>query len=124
MGRDIKNVTLSTYELELKPGEAASIDVEIERAEGFDKNVTLEVTYMHLSSIYGDPLPKGVTLDASKSKVLLTGGETSGKLVLQAAADAQLAEKQVFTVMANVSINFVMKATYASHPVLLTVRDK
>lgn len=121
---DLRSVSLSTYELELKPGESSSIDVEIERAEGFDKNVTLEVTYKHLSSVYGDPLPQGVTVDASKSKLLLTAAETQGKIVLQAAPNAQLADKQVLTVMANVSINFVMKATYASEPVLLTVRQQ
>ncbi len=118
---DVRKVTLSTHELTLKPGESASIDVEIERAAGFDKNVTLEVTYTHLNSVYGDPLPEGVSVDKSASKVLLTGGATKGKITLKAAANAQLAEKQVFTVMANVSLNFVMKATYASHPVYLTV---
>jgi hypothetical protein len=118
---DVRKVTLSTHELDLKPGESASIDVEIERAEGFDKNVTLEVTYKHLNTVYGDPLPEGVSVDKAASKVLLTGGATKGKITLTAAANAQLADRQVFTVMANVSINFVMKATYASDPCFLTV---
>lgn len=118
---DIRKVTLSTYELTLKPGESKSIDVEIERAEGFDKNVTLEVIYQHLSSVYGDPFPVGVSVDKATSKVLLTAGQTKGKITLKAAPNAQLAEKQLFTVMANVSLNFVMKATYASDPVSLTV---
>ena len=118
---DVRKVTLSTHELTLKPGGSASIDVEIERAPGFDKNVTLEVIYKHLSSVYGDPLPEGVSVDKSASKVLLTGGATKGKITLKAAANAQLAEKQLFTVMANVSLNFVMKATYASEPVYVTV---
>ena len=116
-------MSLSTHEVTLRPGDSASIDVEIERAEGFDKNVTLEVVYKHLNTVYGDPLPQGVSLDNSASKVLLTGGETKGKITLKAATDAGLAEKQVFTVMANVSINFVMKATYASDPVTLTVKQ-
>lgn len=120
---DITRVSLSTSELTLSRGTSASIDVEIERAEGFDKNVTLEVVYKHLNTVYGDPLPQGVSLDNSASKVLLTGGETSGKITLKAAADVQLAEKQVLTVMANVSINFVMKATYASDPLTLTVKQ-
>lgn len=118
---DILKITLSTKELALKQGQSASIDIDIERAEGFDKNVTLEVIYKHLSSIYGDPLPQGVTIDKASSKVLLTAGATKGKLTFKAAADAQLVDQQIITVMANVSINFVMKATYASDPIRLTV---
>lgn len=118
---DVRKVALSTHDLTLKPGESASIDVEIQRAEGFDKNVILEVNSMHLSTVYGDPLPEGVSVDKSASKVLLTGGATKGKITLKAAANAQLAEKQQFVVMANVSLNFVMKATYASEPVYVTV---
>jgi hypothetical protein len=118
---DIRSVTLSTHELQLKPGAAATIEVEIERAPGFDKNVVLEVTYSHLSTIYGDSLPLGVTVDNSASTTLLTGGATRGKITLKAAPDAQLAERQQIAVMANISLNFVMKATYASQPVNLTV---
>lgn len=118
---DVRSVKLSSHELTLKPGESTSIDVEIERAEGFDKNVTLEVIYQHLSSVYGDPFPEGVTIDKSASKVLLTGGATKGKITLKAAANASPAKRQLFTVMANVSINFVMKATYASDPVYVTI---
>jgi hypothetical protein len=119
---DIREIKLSSNELTLKPGESTSIDVEIERAEGFDKNVILEVTYMHLSSVYGDPLPQGVSVDKTASKTLLTAGATKGEITLKAADNAQLAEKQQIVVMANVSINFVMKATYASDPVFLTVK--
>lgn len=118
---DVRKVTLSTHELRLKPGDTTSIDVEIERAEGFDKNITLEVTYKHLNSVYGNPLPDGVTVDKGASKLLLTGGATKGKITLTASEDAQLTENQVFTVMANVSLNFVMKATYASDPVRITI---
>lgn len=119
---DIRKVTLSSHELTLKPGESTSIDVEIERAEGFDKNVLLEVTYMHLSTVYGDPLPEGVSVDKSASKTLLTAGATKGKITLKAADNAQPCEKQQIVVMANVSINFVMKVTYASDPVYVTVK--
>lgn len=120
---DIRKVTLSTNELTMKPGESTTIDVEIERAEGFDKNVLLEVTYMHLNTVYGDPLPQGVTVDKAASKTLLTAGATKGKITLKAAANAQLCEQQQFVVMANVSINFVMKVTYASDPVTITVAN-
>ena len=64
---------------------------------------------------------EGVSVDNGASKVLLTGGATTGRITLKAAPNAQPTEKQILTVMANVSINFVMKATYASDPVVLTV---
>ena len=118
---DLRAVALGTHEITLKPGQSQSIDVTIERAEGFDKNVTLDVLYQHLNSVYGDSLPEGVTLDASQSKTLLTGAATQGRITLKAAADAPAVERQLVPVMANVSINFVMKATYAARPLWITV---
>ena len=118
---DILSVSVSPQEVSLKPGESVTLDVELRRAPGFDKNVLLEVAYKHLSSVFGDPLPKGVTVDAAASNTLLTGGATRGKITLKAAPDAAEAEKVSFAVMANVSINFVMKTTYASKPIVLTV---
>lgn len=121
---DIRRVTASTYDVTLKPGESTSIDVEIERSEGFDKNVTLAVSYMHLSTIYGNSLPQGVTVDKLASKTALTAGATKGKITLKAAADAPPVDKQQIVVMANVSLNFVMKATYASDPIMVTVAQE
>ena len=118
---DIRRVTLSTHTLTLKPGESKTIDVEIERGEGFDKNVTLAVTNAHLNTVYGNSLPPGVTLDQSRSKTALTGGATKGSITLTAADNAAQVVDQQIVVMANVSLNFVMKATYASDPVAVTV---
>jgi hypothetical protein len=118
---DIRSVTLNTHEIALKPGESKPIEVTIERAEGFDKNVTLDVIYQHLSSVYGDSLPEGVTLDASQSKTLLTGAATQGQITLKAAPDAPATPKQLVPVMANVSINFVMKTTFAAGPLWVSV---
>ena len=118
---DIRAVTLGTHELTLKPGESKEIPVTITRAEGFEKNVTLDVTYNHLSSVYGNSLPQGVTLDKPKSKTLLTGKTAEGIITLTAAKDAPAVEKQQICVMANVSLNFVMKATYGSKPLFVTV---
>ena len=59
--------------------------------------------------------------DKPKSKTLLTGKTAEGKITLTAAKDAPAASKQQICVMANVSLNFVMKATYASKPLLVTV---
>ena len=118
---DVRKITLSTYALTLKPGESQTITVDIERAEGFDKNVTLDMLYRHLSSMFADTLPVGVTIDAKKSKTLLTGKNSSGNITLTAAKDAPACEPQQCCVMANVSLNFVMKATYSSQPLLITV---
>jgi len=119
---DIVAVTLSDYDVRLKPGESKRIDVKLERAEGFDKNVTLDVTYNHLNSVYGDSLPRGVTLEKPKSKTLLTGKTAEGQITLTAAKDAPPVERQQICVMANVSLNFVMKATYASGPLFVSVQ--
>ncbi len=118
---DIVAVTLSETDIELKPGESKTIDIKIERAEGFDKNVTLDVTYNHLTSVYGSSLPPGVTLDKGNSKTLLTGKIVEGHITLTAAKDAPAVQRQQICVMANVSLNFVMKATYASKPVFITI---
>ncbi|MBI2479377.1 MAG: PPC domain-containing protein [Planctomycetia bacterium] len=118
---DIVAVTLSDYDIRLKPGESKNIDIKIERAAGFDKNVTLDVTYNHLNSVYGDSLPQGVTLDKPKSKTLLTGKTVEGQITLTAAKDAPAVEQQQICVMANVSLNFVMKATYASKPLFISI---
>jgi hypothetical protein len=119
---DIRRVTVAPMDLSLAPGGSATLDVTIDRAEGFDKNVLLEVHAMHLGGIFGDPLPKGVTVDAAASTTLLAGGATKGRIVLKAAADAKPVDRQQFGVIGNVSLNFVMKASYASDPIVVTVK--
>ncbi len=121
---DILDVKLSTYDITLKPGESAKIDVEIVRSEGFDKNVTLDMLFQHLSSKYAITLPEGVTIDGKNSQTLLTGKNSKGAITLTAAATAPKVKQQQCCIMANVSINFVMKATYSSKPILITIVDK
>ena len=121
---DIRSVKLSTESVTLKPGSSTTIKVNFERAPGFTKNVTLDVLYRHLGSVYGNSLPKGVTIDAGASKTLITGKASAGQIVLKAAADAPEVKMQQVSVMANVSINFVMKATYSSPPLMVTVTKK
>jgi hypothetical protein len=120
---DVLLVKLSTHDVSLKPGESATIDVEIVRNTGFDKNITLDVLYQHLSSKFANTLPEGVTVDTKKSQTLLTGTNSKGSITLTAAATAPSASRQLCSVMANVSINFVMKATYSSDPLFVTVMD-
>lgn len=118
---DILSVKLSTTDISLKPGESQKIDVTIERAPGFTQNITLDVIYRHLGSNFGDSLPKGVTLDEKNSQTLLTSGQSTGSIVLVAAKDAPPVEKQLVSVMANVSLNFVMKLAYSAEPLTVTV---
>jgi hypothetical protein len=118
---DLRGVMLSTNDVTLKPGESVKIDVTVNRAEGFAQNVTLDLLFQHLSSVFANTLPEGVTIDTKNSKTLLSGGETAGYITLTAAANAPLVEKQQCCVMANISINFVMKSTWSSPPLLVTI---
>jgi hypothetical protein len=118
---DLKDVVLSTYDLRLKPGESKRVDVTLTRTEGFAQNVTLDLLFQHLGSIYGNSLPPGVSIDAKNSTLLLSGTESHGYLTLAADASAKPVESQRCCVMANVSINFVMKATYSSRPLRIGI---
>ena len=120
---DIREVKLSEYDIHLKPGESKKIEVTLRRAEGFNSNVQLDLLYRHLNSVYADPLPPGVTIDAKNSKTVLTNGATTGHITLKADAKAAKTAEQVTAVMANISINFVMKATYSSRPLTITVDE-
>jgi hypothetical protein len=118
---DILSIKLNTHELELKPGESKRIDIDVQRAPGFNTNITLDLLFRHLASVYADTLPDGVTIDTRQSKTLLTGSESRGNITLTASKDAPAAAAQQCSVMANVSLNFVMKATYSSPPLKITV---
>jgi hypothetical protein len=118
---DLRSVKLSTTDVVLKPGESKRVDVTIERAPGFKQNVTLDLVYEHLSSIFGNSLPPGVSIDERASQTLLTGEQSKGHITLKAAPDAKPVEKQQVAVMAHVSINFVMKATYCGEPLRITL---
>lgn len=118
---DILSVKLSTTDISLKPGESKKVDVTIVRAPGFTQNITLDVIYRHLGSNFGDSLPKGVTMDEKNSQTLLQGGQSTGSIVFMAAADAAPVDKQLVSVMANVSLNFVMKLAYSGEPLTVTV---
>jgi len=119
---DLRAVKLSTYHVTLKPGESKRIEVTLNRAANFNSNVTLDVRFRHLSSMFADTLPKGVAIDGRNSRTLVTGKVSKGYITLRAAPNAQPAEKQQVSVMANISINFVMKATYSAKPLFVTVK--
>jgi len=85
---------------------------------------TLDMLFQHLSSKYAITLPEGVTIDGKNSQTLLTGKNSKGAITLTAAATAPKVRQQQCCIMANVSINFVMKATYSSKPILISIIDK
>jgi hypothetical protein len=104
----------------LKPGQEVKIDVNILRRADYDKTVSLDIPLRHLNSMFGDPLPPGVTIVAGKSKTLLGKG-SQGSFVLKAAANAKPVENVPISVLAHVSINFVVRVSYSSPPIWITV---
>jgi hypothetical protein len=108
----------------LKPGESQKIEVTIDRSPGFTANVTLDMLMRHLNSVYANTLPAGVTLNDKDAKSLLSGSATEGYLTLTAAKDAPPTDKQQAVVVAHVALNFVMKWTYSSRPIVISVAAK
>ena len=105
----------------LQPGQSQKIEVTIDRSPGFTANVTLDMLMRHLNGVFANALPPGVTINDKEAKSLLAGSATQGFLTLTAAKDAPPVEKQQAVVLAHVALNFVMKWTYASRPVTISV---
>jgi hypothetical protein len=118
---DILKVTVTPAEVVLKPGEEVKLEVTVERRPDYDKGVSLDILLRHLNQVYGNPLPPGVTIVEGKSKTLLGNGG-KGHIVLKAAPDAAPIEGVPICVMAHVSVNFVVKVSYASAPIKVSVR--
>src|SRR5205823_493380 len=97
---DIRSVKLSTNSLLLAPGKTEKVEVTVERRPGFSGNVSLDVLFQHLTDVFANCLPPGVTLDEGASRMLLTGDQASGTIALRAAPDARPADKQQVAVMA------------------------
>ena len=120
---DLISIQLDRRELTLKPGEKQKVTVTLERKPGFDKNVSLDVVYQHLGSVFGNTLPRGVTVEAGESKTLLDGKTSEGYLTFKAADTAPPVQKQLVPVLAHVSLNFVMKTTFVAGPLLMSVES-
>jgi hypothetical protein len=118
---DLLGIEVSETDLQLKPGETKTIGVKLKRAENMKHNVTLDMQFTHLEQVFASSLPEGVTINRSAGKTLLTGMDSEGAIELKVDAAAPPVEKQLGAVMANISINFVMKATYSSAPIYLTI---
>ena len=118
---DILKVDVIPKSITLKPGEEVRLDVTIQRRPDYQKTVSLDVVLQHLGGVHGNPLPPGVTVVEGKSKTLLGTGST-GHITLKAAPNAQPIDKVPISVLAHVSINFVVKISYASQPIQLSIR--
>ncbi len=111
-------VSTGSSQITLAPGGTAKIEVTIKRRPDFTKAVTLDLKINHLGGIFTNPLPPGVTCDDG---VTIPEGQTKGTITLKAAGDAHPIQNYPLAVMANVSVNFVMKVWYVAAPVSLTV---
>jgi hypothetical protein len=118
---DILKVEVSPQTISLKPGQEVKIDVTIQRRPDYDKTVSLDILLQHLGQVYGNPLPPGVTIVGGKSKTLLSTG-SKGHITLKAAPNADPIENVPISVLAHVSINFVVKVSYSSPPILVSVK--
>jgi len=111
-------VSVGSPQISIAPGGTAKIEVTIKRRPDYTKAVTLDLRVNHLGGIFTNPLPPGITCDDG---VTIAEGQTKGTITLKAAADAKPIENYPLAVMANVSVNFVMKVWYVAPPVTLTV---
>ena len=118
---DILKVDVIPKTITLKPGEEVRLDVSLKRRPDYQKTVSLDVMLQHLGNIYGNPLPPGVSVVESKSKTLLGTGST-GHIVLKATPNAEPIANVPISVLAHVSVNFVVKISYSSPPIWLSVR--
>jgi hypothetical protein len=118
---EILSVKLSSNSLVLAPGKTEKVDVTVQRRAGFTGNVSLDVLQQHLTTVFADCLPPGVTVDEAASRLLLTGDQATGTIALTAAADAKPIDRQQVPATASVSINFVDRYTLCAEPLYVTV---
>mgnify|MGYP002382217708 CR=1 FL=1 len=118
---DILEVQVKPEKLVLKPGEEIKLEVTLKRRADYDKAVSIDVLLRHLGTVFGNPLPPGVTIVEGKSKTLLGTGNV-GHVTLKVDATAAPIDDVPISVLAHVSINFVVKVSYSSAPILLTIK--
>lgn len=111
-------VSVASQEISIAPGGTAKIEVTIKRRPDYTKPVTLDLRVNHLGGIFTNPLPPGISSDDA---VTIPENQNKGTITLKAAADAKPIQNFPLAVMANVSVNFVMKVWYVAPPVSLTV---
>jgi hypothetical protein len=113
-------VMVANPNVTLTPGQTLKLDVEIKRAPGYTKPVTLDLRVNHLGGVHTNPLPPGVTCDDAAT---IPENQTKGQITIKCSGDAKPITNWPVAVMANVSINFVMKVWFAA-PITITVAPK
>src|SRR5262249_48985709 len=96
---DIRRVDVKPHQITLKPGQEVRIDVNIERRPDYDQGVSIDVLMQHLGSVFGNPLPPGVSVVDGKSKTLLGTGN-AGYITLKAADNAAPIDNVPISVLA------------------------
>lgn len=114
-------VTVANPNITLQPGGTAKIEVTIQRRSDYKQPVTLDLRVNHLGAIYTDPLPPGVHIESDA--VTVPADQNKGVITIKADDNAPPISNWPLAVMANVSVNFVMKVWYAA-PIFLTVEPK
>lgn len=114
------SVVVANPNITIMPGQTIKIDVEIKRRPDYTKPVTLDLRVNHLGGVFTNPLPPGISV---KDAVTIPENQSKGQIELTAAADAKPISNWQLAVMANVSINFVMKTWFVA-PIKLTVAPK
>ncbi len=117
---DVLRVEVTPARVSLKPGQEVRLDVTVHRRADYTKGLSLDIAMAHLGRVFGNPLPPGVTVVGGKSKTLLGTG-SKGHVVLRAAPDAAPVEDVPISVLAHVSVNFVVKVSYSSPAIPLSV---
>ncbi|MBC7822092.1 MAG: PPC domain-containing protein, partial [Planctomycetaceae bacterium] len=95
---DIAAVRVTPTELTLKPGEKATIEVEIQRRENYKDRLTLDVMLQHLGQVFGTSLPPGVKLVDAGAKTSLDANETKGRVVIEIVPDAKPVERMPLSI--------------------------
>ncbi len=121
---DLVRLEVNKRQISIAPGETVKIDVNIKRRSDYTKPINLDIRLRHLGGVFGDPLPPGITMDEQASKTLLGENATQGSIVLKAAPNTAPVEDLPISVLGHVSINFVVKTTYSSPPISLSVVPK
>ena len=118
-------VETPVHKVELRPGESQEIPITIRRADKYKKGpVTLWGAWRFRRSVFGNALPAGVSVDASKSKVAVNGSATEGMVTLTASADAKPIEKIQTVVIGQVAIEFSVFVPYCTEPIEVSVLPK
>ncbi len=109
-------ITVDKADLTLTQGETITVDVTVKR-NNYTKPITVDTILRHLNGIHANPLPPGVTMELK----IIGDNQDKTQIVLRANDTATLVTNWPIAVMGQVSLNFVVKTSYSTPPLKLTV---